>query len=272
MARIGYNPRHGWCARRDPRRRLLPRARGPVRDDAARRPRGHRGQGRAAGRRRRHAGVGSALRRRRTVDLLPVRQPQQGIDRPRPRPCQRTSSSPVGWQRRADVLVENHKPGSMARFGLGYDDVAADNPGIVYCSISGFGSAQGRELPGYDLLVQAMGGLMSITGTDEPTKAGVAVVDVLTGLHAAVAVLGSPASPGRDRPWPAHRGHPARQPAVVARQPGVGLRRGRHRPRLHGQCAPVDRAVRGLPDRGSADGHRRRQRRAVRPAGHGAGG
>ena len=90
---------------------------------------------------------------------------------------------------RADVLVENHKPGSLDRFGLGYEQVRATNPGVVYCSISGFGSGEGRDLPGYDLLVQAMGGLMSITGTDEPTKAGVAVVDVLTGLHATVAIL-----------------------------------------------------------------------------------
>ena len=90
---------------------------------------------------------------------------------------------------RADVLVENHKPGALTRFGLDYTQVRAVNPAVVYCSISGFGSGAGAELPGYDLLVQAMGGLMSITGTDEPTKAGVAVVDVLTGLHAAVGIL-----------------------------------------------------------------------------------
>ena len=90
---------------------------------------------------------------------------------------------------RADVLVQNHKPGSLARYGLDYAAVSAANPGVVYCSISGFGSDLGANLPGYDLLVQAMGGLMSITGTDEPTKAGVAVVDVLTGLHATVAIL-----------------------------------------------------------------------------------
>lgn len=90
---------------------------------------------------------------------------------------------------RADVLVENYRPGALARFGLDYAQVRAVNPAVVYCSISGFGAGAGAELPGYDLLVQAMGGLMSITGTDEPTKAGVAVVDVLTGLHAAVGIL-----------------------------------------------------------------------------------
>ena len=90
---------------------------------------------------------------------------------------------------RADVLVENFKPGSLVQYGLDYDSVRIRNPRIVYCSISGFGSGSGHDLPGYDLLVQAMGGLMSITGTDEPTKAGVAVVDVLAGLHATVAIL-----------------------------------------------------------------------------------
>ncbi|MDQ0377851.1 CaiB/BaiF CoA transferase family protein [Amycolatopsis thermophila] len=93
--------------------------------------------------------------------------------------------------RRADVLVENFRPGTMARYGLGYDDLAGDNPGLVYCSISGFGSGAGAALPGYDLLLQAVGGLMSVTGPapGEPTKVGVALVDVLTGLHAAVGIL-----------------------------------------------------------------------------------
>ena len=95
----------------------------------------------------------------------------------------------VALAARADVLVENYKPGALARFGLDYQQVSAVNPAVVYCSISGFGSGLGSDLPGYDLLVQAMGGLMSITGSTEPTKAGVAVVDVLTGLHASVAIL-----------------------------------------------------------------------------------
>jgi crotonobetainyl-CoA:carnitine CoA-transferase CaiB-like acyl-CoA transferase len=92
---------------------------------------------------------------------------------------------------RADVLVENFKAGSLERLGLGYDQVAADNPGLVWCSISGFGRGAGAELPGYDFLVQAMSGLMSITGPagGEPTKVGVALVDVLTGLYAFGGVL-----------------------------------------------------------------------------------
>jgi crotonobetainyl-CoA:carnitine CoA-transferase CaiB-like acyl-CoA transferase len=94
--------------------------------------------------------------------------------------------------RRADVLVENFKPRGLARFGLDYDTVAATNPGVVYASITGFGSQPGgAELPGYDLIVQAISGLMSLTGDSdgEPYRAGVAVFDVMAGLHAAIGVL-----------------------------------------------------------------------------------
>ncbi|MGW0810170.1 CaiB/BaiF CoA transferase family protein [Nonomuraea sp. NPDC002799] len=92
---------------------------------------------------------------------------------------------------RADVLVENFKPGTMDRLGLGYETLRALNPGLVYCSITGFGSGEGAGLPGYDLIAQAVGGLMSVTGEpDGPgTKAGVALVDVITGLHAALGIL-----------------------------------------------------------------------------------
>jgi crotonobetainyl-CoA:carnitine CoA-transferase CaiB-like acyl-CoA transferase len=91
----------------------------------------------------------------------------------------------------ADVLVENFRPGLMERLGLGYEDLRVDNPGLVYCSITGFGRGEGAELPGYDLLVQALGGLMSITGSadGEPQKVGVALVDVLAGLFATVGIL-----------------------------------------------------------------------------------
>lgn len=90
----------------------------------------------------------------------------------------------------ADVVIQNFKPGTMERFGLGYEAVADQNPGVVYCSISGFGDAEGAELPGYDLLVQAVGGLMSITGQaeGEPTKVGVALVDIITGLNAVIGI------------------------------------------------------------------------------------
>ena len=93
--------------------------------------------------------------------------------------------------RRADVVVENFKPGGLARFGLGYADVAAGNPGVVYASISGFGPGQGAGLPGYDLIVQAISGLMSLTGSPDggPFRAGISVFDVMTGMHATIGVL-----------------------------------------------------------------------------------
>lgn len=94
--------------------------------------------------------------------------------------------------RRADILIENFRPGSLSRWQLDYESVQLTNPGLIYASISGFGSTeQGRALPGYDLLVQAASGLMSVTGEPDgpPSKAGVAVVDVITGLHTVIGVL-----------------------------------------------------------------------------------
>jgi crotonobetainyl-CoA:carnitine CoA-transferase CaiB-like acyl-CoA transferase len=93
--------------------------------------------------------------------------------------------------RRADVLVQNFKPGGLARFGLDYDAVSALNPSVIYASISGFGSGGGRDLPGYDLMVQAMSGLMSLTGDPEgpPYRAGISAFDVMAGLHTAIAIL-----------------------------------------------------------------------------------
>jgi crotonobetainyl-CoA:carnitine CoA-transferase CaiB-like acyl-CoA transferase len=92
---------------------------------------------------------------------------------------------------RADVLLENFRPGGLARYGLDYASVAAGNPGIVYASISGFGTAEGASLPGYDLIVQAISGLMSLTGAadGEPFRAGISVFDVMAGLHATIGIL-----------------------------------------------------------------------------------
>lgn len=90
-----------------------------------------------------------------------------------------------------DVVVENFRPGLMAEFGLDYDQLRPANPGLIYCSITGFGRGPGAALPGYDLLIQALGGLMSVTGSPggEPQKVGVAVVDVLAGLFATTGIL-----------------------------------------------------------------------------------
>jgi crotonobetainyl-CoA:carnitine CoA-transferase CaiB-like acyl-CoA transferase len=92
----------------------------------------------------------------------------------------------------ADVVIENFKVGGADRLGVGYEQVRERNPRVVYCSITGFGSErEPRGRPGYDFVAQAESGLMSITGPEEgpPYKVGVALVDVLAGLHAAAAVL-----------------------------------------------------------------------------------
>jgi crotonobetainyl-CoA:carnitine CoA-transferase CaiB-like acyl-CoA transferase len=93
---------------------------------------------------------------------------------------------------RADVLVESFRPGTIERLGLGYETIADSNPGIVYCSISAFGSGEeAARLPGYDLLLQAMSGLMSVTGEPDgrPLKVGAALIDMVCGLYATTGVL-----------------------------------------------------------------------------------
>ncbi len=93
---------------------------------------------------------------------------------------------------KCDVLIENFKVGGLAKFGLGYDDLKADLPGLVYCSITGFGqTGPYAHRPGYDLVAQGMGGLISMTGETDgpPVKVPIAVNDVMTGLNAAIAIL-----------------------------------------------------------------------------------
>lgn len=95
-----------------------------------------------------------------------------------------------------DVVIENFKVGGAAGYGLDYATLAADNPALVYCSITGFGQTGPlRARPGYDFLVQAMGGLMSVTGAPDgepgagPQKVGVALTDIMTGLYATIGIL-----------------------------------------------------------------------------------
>jgi crotonobetainyl-CoA:carnitine CoA-transferase CaiB-like acyl-CoA transferase len=92
---------------------------------------------------------------------------------------------------RADVVIENFKPGGLKRFGLDYEAVKRRNEKVIYCSISGFGTDKGASLPGYDLIVQAMSGLMSLTGDpDGPAyRAGISVFDVMAGLHSTIGIL-----------------------------------------------------------------------------------
>lgn len=93
--------------------------------------------------------------------------------------------------KRADIVIHNFPPSNSEKFGLDYEAVKKLKPEVIYCSITGFGSGVGAAMPGYDLLVQAMGGLMSVTGPapGEPTKVGVALVDVITGMHATIGLL-----------------------------------------------------------------------------------
>ncbi len=94
----------------------------------------------------------------------------------------------------ADVLVENWRRGALEKLGLGYEELKATNPGLVYCSITGFGPGPDEDRPGYDFLAQARAGIMGITGFPnsdggKPTKVGVAIADIVCGLHAATAIL-----------------------------------------------------------------------------------
>jgi crotonobetainyl-CoA:carnitine CoA-transferase CaiB-like acyl-CoA transferase len=96
---------------------------------------------------------------------------------------------------RSDVLLENYKFGDLARYGLAYEDLRKINPRLIYCSVTGFGqTGPYRERPGYDFMIQGMGGLMSVTGERDdlpgggPQRAGVPVVDIMTGMYASIAV------------------------------------------------------------------------------------
>jgi crotonobetainyl-CoA:carnitine CoA-transferase CaiB-like acyl-CoA transferase len=93
--------------------------------------------------------------------------------------------------RRADVVIQNFKPGGLVKYGLDYGSVSARNAGVVYASISGFGSGEGAHVPGYDLMVQAISGLMSLTGDPDgpPYRAGISVFDVMAGNHAVIGIL-----------------------------------------------------------------------------------
>jgi len=92
---------------------------------------------------------------------------------------------------KADVLLENYKFGDLARYGLGYEQLRALNPKLVYCSITGFGqTGPDREKPGYDFMIQGMGGIMSVTGEkgEGPQRVGIPIADIMTGMYASIAV------------------------------------------------------------------------------------
>jgi formyl-CoA transferase len=94
--------------------------------------------------------------------------------------------------RQSDIVIENYMVGTLDRLGLGYEDLRKENPGIIYCSITGFGQdGPYKDQPGYDFMIQGMGGVMSFTGDPEgpPMKVGVAIVDITTGMFACSAIL-----------------------------------------------------------------------------------
>ncbi|HSE01636.1 MAG TPA: CaiB/BaiF CoA-transferase family protein [Burkholderiales bacterium] len=100
-----------------------------------------------------------------------------------------------GLARQSDVLIENYKVGDLARYGLAYGDVAKINPRMIYCSVTGFGqTGPYRERPGYDFMIQGMGGVMSITGERDdlpgggPQRVGIPIADIMTGMYATVAI------------------------------------------------------------------------------------
>jgi len=103
--------------------------------------------------------------------------------------------------RSSDVLIENYKYGDLARYGLGYEDLRKLNPKLVYCSVTGFGqTGPYRERPGYDFMIQGMGGMMSVTGEPDgapgggPQRAGVPIADIITGMYASIAICAALAS------------------------------------------------------------------------------
>jgi crotonobetainyl-CoA:carnitine CoA-transferase CaiB-like acyl-CoA transferase len=110
-----------------------------------------------------------------------------GVDLKNPEGLERVKRLAAG----ADVLIENMRRGTLDKLGLGHEVLKESNPGLVYCSVTGFGPGEDRDRPGYDFLIQARAGIMGITGFPEgdPTKVGVAIADIVCGLYAATAIL-----------------------------------------------------------------------------------
>ena len=182
---------------------------------------------------------------------------------------------------KSDVLIENFKFGGLAKYGLDYKSLSADNPRLIYCSITGFGQdGPYKTRAGYDLLVQGMGGIMDITGdpAGEPTRLGVAFADVFTGIYSALAITAAL----KEREHTGKGSHIDMalldtMVGVLANQAHL-LSRLRQGAGAHGQCPRQRGALSDLPDHRRLDADRLRQRRPVRQddaaarrSGHGAG-
>ena len=241
-SRVGSDER----TRRTSRRRLLARARGAARRDDTRRSRRRRDQGRVAGGRR-HAPLAAAGRRRGARDLPPRGQPQQALDRARPQ-GRGDARAARALCERADVVVSNFRPGTLERFGLGYERVAARQPGRRLLRDQRLRRGRGRDLPGYDPLVQAVGGLMSITGPPGGRRRRASRSSTSsTALYATVAVLAALYARATERPRAARHDRPAAHQPRDAREPVDRLARGGDVPLRARQHPSEHRAVRDLP-------------------------
>ena len=139
--------------------------------------------------------MGAALRRRtptaRKTPPISTRPTAASVRSPSTSGPRRAGRSSATSRARSDVLIENFKVGGLRRHGLDYDSLHADNPRLIYCSISGFGQdGPYATRPGYDFIIQGMGGIMDLTGAPdgEPQKSGVAFADIFTGLYAVIAI------------------------------------------------------------------------------------
>ena len=208
-------------------------------------------------------------KRRRPAELRPTISPATAASaRSRSTSRRRTASASSRSSRRdSDVLIENFKFGGLAKYGLDYKSLSAENPRLVYCSITGFGQdGPYKTRAGYDLLVQGMGGIMDITGDPdgEPTRLGVAFADVFTGVYSALAITAAL----KEREHTGKGSHIDMalldtMVGVLANQ-ATYLSRLRHAAGAHGQRARQRRALPDLPDHRRLDADRLRQRRPVR--------
>ncbi len=250
----GHDP-HRSARRPDDRRSVA----GPGRalcDDGARRPRRAGDQGRAAGdgdrggRRRQppHRAVQGHRDARRSRPISPASTAARNRSRSTSptRPTARVFDALVA---RADVLVENFRPGVMDRLGLGWAALHAKHPRLIYAATSGFGhTGPDRDRPAYDMIVQAMGGIMSVTGWPggPPTRVGTSIGDITAGLFTVAGILAALHDRDADRRGALRRRRDARRPDRDPRERRRALCRHRRRAGAARRAASVDHAVRGL--------------------------
>ena len=168
---------------------------------------------------------------------------------------------------RSDVLIENFKVGGLAKFGLDYKSLAPECPRLIYCSVTGFGQdGPNAKRAGYDLMAQGMGGIMDLTGMadGEPTRIGIPVSDIFTGVYSVIGILAALAQREKNRQGLLRRHRTGRFDRRRAFKPGNELPRLRQSAQAHRQCARQHRALPGFPGFRRACDCRHRQRQSVR--------